>query len=71
MYIHGIVIDPSSRFLGGLINFLTKCATLFFVKHQVKSRYFLCDAPGVLFIKLIFKLALAVRANKIFLTLKG
>ncbi|MDI5349246.1 hypothetical protein MJL48_27840, partial [Salmonella enterica subsp. enterica serovar Kentucky] len=51
--------------------FLTKCATLFFVTHQVKSRYFLCDAPGVLFIELIFKLALAVRANKIFLTLKG
>ncbi|KAF0657134.1 hypothetical protein L244_40120, partial [Salmonella enterica subsp. enterica serovar Worthington str. BCH-3194] len=42
-----------------------------FVTHQAKSRYFLCDAPGVLFIKLIFKLALAVRANKIFLTLKG
>ncbi|KJT95900.1 hypothetical protein SEEH2823_05632 [Salmonella enterica subsp. enterica serovar Heidelberg str. 77-2823] len=70
MYIHGIVIDPSSRFSGGLAIFNKMCYFIF-VTHQAKSRYFLCDAPGVLFIKLIFKLALAVRANKIFLTLKG
>ncbi|QUJ06012.1 hypothetical protein KCP69_04330 [Salmonella enterica subsp. enterica] len=39
MYIHGIVIDPSSRFSGGLA-ILTKCATLFLATHRVKSRYF-------------------------------
>ncbi len=70
MCINGIVIEPPSQFSGQIGYFLTKCATLFFVTYQVKNRYFLCDAPGVLFFELIFKLILSSHLNKIFLKLK-
>ncbi|EDX46488.1 hypothetical protein SeKA_A3219 [Salmonella enterica subsp. enterica serovar Kentucky str. CVM29188] len=40
MYIHGIVIDPSSRFSGGLINFFNKMCYFIFCNTSGEKQIF-------------------------------